>query len=158
MQDFLIKLTCLGLIILCCFGIYYGAWLPFMKAEAMNVVPGGSLTVQNVIDTFEEMRQTYSPIGNDESITQILILLSSLTNQPQEDGGISADKLADYGESILKYTDSNSPAPVLWMGNIYRTIWKQYHNQSDLMKLRYYNEKLLSISPNVINKETLNNY
>lgn len=158
MQDFILKLTCLGLIILCCFGIYYGSWLPYMKAETMKVVPGGSLTVQNVIDTFEEMRKTYSPIGNDESITQILTLISSLVNQPQGDSGISVEKLADYGESILKYTDPNSPAPVLWMGNIYRILWKQYHNQSDLMKLRYYNEKLLNISPYVISKEALDSY
>jgi len=140
------KIVIVIVIVIVLFAIYFGSYLPFVKAQRyISVISKISLikTPKQFEEEFGKIFNFYSPIGDEETAkfaANVLINPIDDKNQPE----IASRFLGEYMESKLKKDDVKH---LIILGQIYESLWKKSGKESDFIKSEEYFRKALSIAP-----------
>jgi len=140
------KIVIVIVIVIVLFAIYFGSYLPFVKAQRyISVISKISLikTPKQFEEEFGKIFNFYSPIGDEETAkfaANVLINPIDDKNQPE----IASRFLGEYMESKLKKDDIKH---LIILGQIYESLWKKSGKESDFIKSEEYFRKALSIAP-----------
>lgn len=126
--------------------IYYGAFLPFKKAQLYIKASRLLDLVRSVDDlkrVFRPVLETYSPIGQEETVkfTSTLILNSVSVDSTSEDGA------AQSVEFLEPYMMKNNVRHLIMVGQMYRRLWERFGKEEYFIKSEKYLQDALSIGP-----------
>jgi len=141
----LIASACVAGILLAAIGLYLGALAPVLKAQSFIAAERNLRSVQTVDDykeNYDRAFAVYSPVGTEE-ITKflagnILGILSQSQIEPV------ARQLVDYIEPHLFKDEVRH---LILAGQMYQTLWQDYHHEEDYQKAIAYFEKAHEIGP-----------
>lgn len=134
-------------VLLAAAALYFGALLPFFKAQSFINAERRMASVRTVEDfenNFNMSFDLYSPVGTEE-ITKFLgnDVLNILNQGQAED---VSRQLVTYIEGHLFKDEVRH---LLLAGQLYQTLWKNYGHEEDYQKAVSYFEKAHEIGPNL---------
>jgi len=148
MNIFLRQLLIIILIILSVIGIYFGAYLPWIKARAyisalQTMSDGGIQSLGDYFKNYDVPLKTYSPIG-DEEVTKFLSndILNLISNGSQSEEVSRA--LVEYIEPMLF---KNNVRHLLVGGQMHYVLWRRFNNEGDYQKAEQYYLAARAIGP-----------
>ncbi len=134
------------LIILAASSIYFGALLPFAKAQRYI----GALNAMSSIESLEDFKRNfdnvfdfYSPIGDEEAAKFLGSTIVNIISQKEQPENISR-YLVEYIEPHLF---KDNVRHLIMGGQMYFILWQKSRNESDFIKAEEYYRKALSIGP-----------
>ncbi len=143
---FIAQFIIIVVIISAVFGLIFGSFLPFKKAQkyvqAVNNL-GSIRTLDELKKNFNGVFDYYSPVGGEESARftgQTFLNIVGQENMPEN----VSTELANYMEKhILK----NNTKQLLLMASIYEIRWRRYKKPEDLEKIKEYYRLTLNFGP-----------
>ena len=135
------------LIILAILSIYFGSYLPLVKARRYVAALRSNQNVKTLEDfkaNFDKSFAFYSPIGDEEIAkflsSDILAIIASQNQQEKIDRA-----LVTYLEP---YTFKNNVRHLMVMGQMYGLLWEKYgRKEEDFQKAEEYWQKAFVIGP-----------
>jgi len=148
MNIFLRQLLIIVLIILSVIGLYFGAYTPWVKAQAyinaLKTVSGGKVqSLGDYIGAYDKAVKIYSPIG-DEEVTKFLSndIMNVVVKSSQSEAVSRA--LVDYAEPLLF---KNNVRHLLVGGQMHFVLWKRFQKEEDYQKAEQYYLTARAIGP-----------
>jgi len=140
------------LIILALLGIYFGAILPFKKAQLFidaYRVFDSQQTVRSLEDSFTKALDFYSPIGQEEARRYLGSRLLSLfvKQMPKE----VSNEIISYYESWFNFKNENKSGlnwtqNLLVLGNLHQSAWNIFKDEKDYISAENYYLEGLKLS------------
>lgn len=142
------KIIISALIILALLSIYFGSYLPFVKAksyiDASRSLPNVK-SVQEFMEIFDKPLNFYSPVGQEE----IVKFLSNTTFDILANGKQSEEVARVLVNYVEPYLLQNNIRHLLAGGNFYFALWIYGQKEDDFKKAEEYYQKTLAIGPTV---------
>ncbi len=143
---FIAQFIIIVIIILAVFGLIFGSFLPFKKAQkyvqAINNL-GSIRTLDELKKNFNGVFDYYSPVGGEESARftgQTFLNIVGQENMPEN----VSTELANYME---KHIFKNNTKQLLLMASIYEIRWRRHKKPEDLEKIKEYYRTTLNFGP-----------
>jgi len=133
-------------IVLAALSIYFGSYLPFVKARAYISALQNTRNVRSVQefkDNFDKALNLYSPIGQEEIVKFFSTDLGSQLTQPGQPEEILR-ALINY---IEPHIFQNNVRHLIAMGRMYESMWTHYKHDEDYKKAEEYYRKAYIIGP-----------
>jgi|GEM_PF-1319765 len=148
MSIFIRQFLIIVLIILSIIGIYFGAYAPWVKAQAyidaLKTVSGGKVqSLGDYIGAYDKAVKLYSPIGEEE-VTKFLSndIMNIIVKQNQSEEVTRA--LVEYAEPLLF---KNNVRHLLAGGQMYFVLWKRFNKEEDYKNAESYYVAARTIGP-----------
>ena len=148
MNIFVKQLLIIILIIFSVLGIYFGAYLPWVKSQAyitaLKTISGGGVqSLGDYLGAYDKAVKLYSPIGEEE-ITKFLStdIMNVIVKQNQSEEVTRA--LVDYVEPLLF---KNNVRHLLAGGQMHFILWKRFNKEEDYTKAEDYYLAARAIGP-----------
>lgn len=147
-SDFFKKIIIIILMIFAFLSIYFGAYLPFVKAEKYI------LFIQNLrnlktLEQFQggagELLNFYSPIGQEEVVRFLSRDMVNMVRNPEQPEQISREIINSIEPKIYK----KNVRHLLSIAEVYSILWGKYRKEDDFRKAESYLLEALKIGPNL---------
>jgi len=137
----------IALLVLASLSIYFGAILPFKKAQSyiyfIKTTSDTAQTLDELKIRLDKVVEFYSPIGREEVVRYLsndFLNIMLYANNPE----VVDRTMVQYIEPhMLKYDVRH----LIAMGELYKGLWVKYKKTDDLVKSEDYYEKALSLAP-----------
>lgn len=148
MNIFLRQLLVIILIILSALGIYFGAYLPWVKSRAyinaLKTMSGGGVqSLGDYFDAYDKAVKLYSPIGEEEIakflVNDIMNLISTDTQSEE-----ASNALVEYAEPLLF---KNNVRHLLLGGRMYYILWMRFGDKKNYEKAGVYYRQAFELGP-----------
>lgn len=134
-MDILKKIGAGAVLVFAIVGIYFGAYLPLRKAQAYIVASRSfqsEPTLQNFEKSFTAALDTYSPVGQEETIRFLGGSIAPLLNPKVPEEGVR--ELARYFNWVIAtyqppQTALNYSQLILTAGGMQQTLWDLYKDK-----------------------------
>ncbi len=143
---FIAQFIIIVIIILAVFGLIFGSFLPFKKAQkyvrAIDNL-GSIRTLDELKKNFNGVFDYYSPVGGEESARftgQTFLNIVGQENIPEN----ASTELVNY---IEKHIFKNNTKQLLLMASMYEIRWRRYKKSEDLEKIKEYYQMALNFGP-----------
>lgn len=128
-------------------GIYFGALLPFTKAQSFISADRRLASVRSMEgfkNNFDMAFDLYSPVGTEELGKFLGSNILTIINQGQSEE-VSRELVAYMEPHLFK----DEVRHLLTLGQMYQTLWEDYRQEADYQKAIGYLEKAHEIGPNL---------
>lgn len=148
MNIFIRQLLIIILIILSVIGLYFGAYAPWVKAQAyinaLKTISGGNVrSLGDYLGAYDKAVKLYSPIGDEEVIKFLSNdIMNVVVKQNQSEEVTRA--LVDYAEPLLF---KNNVRHLLAGGQMHFVLWKRFQKEEDYGKAESYYLAARAIGP-----------
>jgi len=128
--------------------IYFGSYLPFMKAQKYIFL---SNSIRNIktFEQFKEMSQSLfdfrSPIGQEEAVRFFSREVLTMIRNPDQPEQVSRE----LAKLLEPYYFRNNVRHLSNMGEIYALLWGKYKTEEDFAQAEFYFLKVLEIGPDL---------
>jgi tetratricopeptide (TPR) repeat protein len=134
-------------IILAVLGLYFGAFLPLLKAQSFISADRRLANVKSVDgfkENFDISFNLYSPVGTEEISKFLGSNVMNIIAQGQPE---------DVSRELITYTEGHlfkdEVRHLLLLAQMYQMLWENYHQEADYQKAIDYLEKAHEIGPNL---------
>lgn len=128
--------------------IYFGSYLPFVKAQKY-IFFSQSLKNVKTIEDFREKSENllsfYSPVGQEETVRFFSRDIVSMIRNPNQQEQISRELV----NLIEPRISEKNVRHLLTMAEIYSILWAKYNREEDFLKAESYSLKTIKIGPNL---------
>ena len=142
------QLVAVFLITLALLSIYFGSYLPVVKAQRyisfMQFMPNVK-TYEEFLARSKDVLDFHSPVGQEEAVRYLGRDIVGMSRNPDQQENISRGLI----ELIEERTQMKNVRHLLTMSDGYSILWNKYRREEDFLKSEFYYLSILKIGPNL---------